>query len=69
MKLSIIIIILTIISIAAGLYFFGKKAIYNEGLEETYGGWEKDADVPPDPNNPGFTVEWNVSRVLAPVKS
>ncbi len=30
----------------------------NEGLGE----WSTDADVPPDPNNPGNPVQWNITR-------
>ena len=69
LKLGFVIGVLTIISIAAGWYFYPKQVIYGEGFEEDFGGWEGDADVPPDPNNPGFLVEWNVSRVTSPVKS
>jgi len=69
LKLGFVIGVLTIISIAAGWYFYPKQVIYGEGFEEDFGGWEGDADVPPDPNNPGFLVDWNVSRVTSPVKS
>jgi hypothetical protein len=61
--------ILTVISALAGWYFYPKQVIYNEGFEEGFSEWEGDADVPPDPNNPGSLVEWNVSRVTSPVKS
>lgn len=67
--LGVVIGILAILSILAGWYFYPQQAIYNQGFEENFGGWEEDADVPPDPNKPGFPVEWNVSRVTAPVKS
>ena len=69
LKLGIIIGILIIISATAGWYFYPKSVIYTEGFEKDFGGWEGDADVPPDPNNPGSPVDWNVSRVTSPVKS
>ena len=69
LKLGVVIVILTIISVAAGLYFQPKTTTYIEGFEEDLGGWEGDADVPPDPNNPGSPVDWKISRVTSPVKS
>ena len=69
LKLGVVIGILTIISVAAGWYFHPNPLIYDEGFEEDFGGWEGDADVPSDPNNPGSPVDWNVSRVTSPVKS
>jgi len=69
LKLGVVIGILTIISATAGWYFCPKPVIYDEGFEEDFGGWEGDADVPPDPNNPGSLVDWNVTRVTSPVKS
>jgi len=69
LKLGVVIGILIIISATAGWYFYPKSVIYTEGFEEDFGGWEGDADVPPDPNNPGSLVDWNVSRVTSPVKS
>jgi len=68
LKLGVAIGILTIISVAAGWYFHPIPIRYDEGFEEDFGGWEGDADVPPDPNNPGSLVDWNVSRVTSPVK-
>jgi hypothetical protein len=68
-KLGVVIGILIIISATAGWYFYPKSVIYTEGFEEDFGGWEGNADVPPDPNNPGSLVNWNVSRVTSPVKS
>ena len=69
LKLGVVIGILIIISATAGWYFYPKSVIYTEGFEEDFGGWEGDADVPPDPNNPDSLVDWNVSRVTSPVKS
>jgi hypothetical protein len=69
LKLGVVIGILTIISVLIGWYFYPKSVIYDEGFEEDFGGWIRDADVPPDPNNPGSLVVWNASRVTSPVKS
>ena len=69
LKLGVVIGILTVISAAAGWYFHPNPRLYDEGFEENFGGWKGDADVPPDPNNPGSLVDWNVSRVTSPVKS
>jgi hypothetical protein len=69
LRLGVAIGILIIISATAGWYFHPKPARYDEGFEEDFGGWIDDADVPPDPNNPGSLVDWNVSRVTSPVKS
>lgn len=69
LKLGVVVGILTIISVAAGWYFYPKPVRYDEGFEEDFGGWIGDADVPPDPNNPSSLVDWNVSRVTSPVKS
>jgi hypothetical protein len=68
-KLGAIIAILTIISAMAGWYLYPKPATYTEGFEQDFGGWTGDANVPPDPNNLGSLVEWNVSRVTSPTKS
>jgi hypothetical protein len=69
LKWVVVVGILMVISVVAGWYFYPKPVTYNEGFEEGFGGWIGDADVPPDPNNPGSFVEWNVSRVTSPVKS
>ena len=68
-KLGAAIGILTIISAATGWYFGPKSIAYNESFEQDFGGWTGDTDVPPDPNNPGSNVEWNVSRTTSPAKS
>jgi hypothetical protein len=70
-KLAAVAAILSIITIAvivAG-HFQPETTTYNEGFEDDVGGWEGDADVPPDPNNPRSLVDWNVSRVNSPIKS
>jgi hypothetical protein len=69
LKLGISIVILTIISAAAGWYFCPKPSSHTQGFETNFGGWTEDADVPQDPNNPGSYVDWNVSRVNSPAKS
>ena len=65
MKLSFksyfVIGILIVVSVVAVWYFYPKPILYNESFEEGFANWEADADVPPDPNNPGQYVAWNVS--------
>jgi hypothetical protein len=68
-KLGVVVGIIAIIGVAAVWYFQPKTATYTEDFEEGFGGWTADADVPQDPNKPGSTVDWNVSRVTYPVKS
>ena len=46
-------------------YLLPRPAVYNEGFEQNFGGWGKDAQVPLDPNNPGHSVAWDVSRVTS----
>jgi hypothetical protein len=69
LKWGVVVGILTIISVAAGWYFYPKPVIYDDDFEQDFGGWIGDADVPPDPNNPSSLVDWNVSRVTSPAKS
>jgi hypothetical protein len=69
LKLGVAIVILTVISAAAGWYFCPRPARHNEDFENDFGGWTGDADVPPDPNNPDSPVDWNASRVTSPAKS
>jgi hypothetical protein len=40
-------------------------ALFDEGFEQGFGDWVKDADLPLDPNNPGHFVTWNISRVTS----
>jgi hypothetical protein len=69
LKWGVVIGILIIISIVAGWCFYPKPVVYDEGFEADFGGWTGDADVPPDPNNPGSPVDWNISRVTSPTKT
>ena len=64
-KIYFVIGILLVVSAVAGWYFYPKPIVYIESFEEDFGGWMEDADVPPDPNNPGHPVAWNVSRVAS----
>jgi len=41
----------------------------NEGFEDGFSDWVADAYVPLDPNNPGHSVEWNISLVTSTAKS
>lgn len=46
-------------------YFYPTPLVYTESFEHDFGGWVADADAPFDPNDPGYTVDWNVSRVAS----
>lgn len=35
---------------------------FSEGFEEDFTGWETGSDVPQDPNNPGTSVDWDITR-------
>jgi len=66
--------ILTIIAITAVLgisyiYLYTKPQVMKESFENDFGGWVADADVPPDPNNPGHTVEWSITRATTTAHS
>ena len=68
MKRIVTIFLISAILLASALatwYFLPKPVLSTEGFEEDLGGWTKDADVPPDPNNPGHDVAWDVSRVTS----
>ena len=64
-KIYFVIGILIIISVVAVWYFYSRPIVYGESFEEGFANWEADADVPPDPNNPGHPVAWDVSRVAS----
>ncbi len=40
-----------------------------ENFEKGFGEWSADADVPSDPNNPGYPVEWRIDRVSSVSRS
>ena len=68
MKLSfkiLFVIGILLVSAFAVWYILPRPAVYNEGFEQNFGGWGKDAQVPLDPNNPGHSVAWDVSRVTS----
>ncbi len=64
-KIYLIIGLLIVVSVVAAWYFYPNPVVYSESFEGDLGGWMENADVPPDPNNPGYTVAWNVSRVTS----
>ena len=64
-KVYLVIGILIVIITVAAWYFYPTPVVYNESFENDFGGWMADADVPLDPNNPGHSVDWNVSRVAS----
>lgn len=62
-------ILLTASALVAFLLLGSQKTplVITEDFERNEGAgfaeWNADADVPPDPNNPGNTVQWHVTRV------
>lgn len=64
-KIYFVIGVLIVVSVVAVWYFYPKPVVYRESFEGNFGGWMENADVPPDPNNPGYPVAWNVSRVTS----
>jgi len=64
-KIYFVIGVLIVVSVVAVWYFYPKPVVYSESFEGNFGGWMENADVPPDPNNPGHPVAWNVSRVTS----
>ena len=64
-KIYFVIGVLIVVSVVAVWYFYPKPVVYSESFEGNFGGWMENADVPPDPNNPGYPVAWNVSRVTS----
>lgn len=72
MKLSsktlLVVGIVIVISTVGAWYFYPKPVMFSEGsegFEQGLGEWVKDAHVPPDPNNPGHPVAWEVNRVTS----
>lgn len=62
--------VMLIITIVFGVrYFQPRPIILEEGFEEGFGGWIAGADMPLDPNNPGQTVAWSITRVTNLSKS
>jgi hypothetical protein len=68
-KIYLIVGILILVSVLAAWHFHSEPVMYNESFEQDFGGWIENADAPPDPNNPGRYVAWNVSRVMYPAHS
>jgi len=64
-KIYFVIGILIVVSAVSVWHFYPKPIVYSESFEEGFANWEADADVPPDPNNPGHPVAWSVSRVAS----
>lgn len=61
----IIIFVVAVFSVAFAWYSSPRAIIYNESFEQNFGGWMKNVDVPLDPNNPGHSVAWNVTRSVS----
>ncbi len=67
--LAAVAITLAAVSISGAWYFYPKPTVFKESFEEGFGEWVPGADVPLDPNNPGHTVAWNITRSTAVSKT
>ncbi len=58
---------LVVVGILSVWYFdaMTNSALIDEGFEQGLDDWVKNADLPPDPNNPGHLVAWNISRATS----
>jgi len=64
-KVVCTIVLLLVIAISFGvwqIWLYLNPLVVKEGFESGFEEWEADADVPYDPNNPGQTVGWNITR-------
>jgi len=61
-----------LVVVVLGAWYFStylNRQVITEDFESGFGEWVTDADVPLDPNNPGHSVEWNITLVTDPVRS
>ena len=58
---SLLVVSLLLISSSNPLQYQNPETI-QEDFEKDFGEWTPDAQVPPDPKNPGHLVEWNITR-------
>ncbi len=47
------------------VWLYLNPLVLKEDFEGGFGEWVADADVPPDPNDPDQTVEWNITRTMS----
>ncbi len=64
-RILVVVGLVIAISTVSAWYFYPKPTMFSEGFEQDFGGWVKGAQVPPDPNNPGHPVAWEVNRVTS----
>ena len=64
-KLCFVFAFVSLVSVLAVWYFYSylTPTVLREDFERGFGEWVPDADVPLDPNNPGYAVEWRIERV------
>jgi len=58
-------VLLLVIAVSFGvwqIWLYLNPLVVKTGFESGFEEWEDDADVPHDPNNPGQTVGWNITR-------
>ncbi len=61
--LTLIILIGTIIGVIFAFYMKPMSQTVVEDFEQGFGEWISDGDVPLDPNNSSYPVEWHITRV------
>ncbi len=66
-KVHMVFVVLIIIATGLGAIsvwiFLQEPPKYFEDFENGLGAWVVDAEVPEDPNNPGQSIEWHITRV------
>jgi len=68
-KIYSILALMIIVGIFGAWYFYGQMVqtsrpqTIRDDFENGFGKWIADSDVPLDPNNPGYSVEWRIERV------
>lgn len=64
---ALVVMVASALVLMVGILGFLNKSsnpqLIQESFENSFGEWSADADVPPDPNNPGYLVEWHIDRV------
>ncbi|MEM2912069.1 MAG: hypothetical protein QXM52_00100 [Candidatus Bathyarchaeia archaeon] len=66
-KVYVALVVMVTLALIVGILGILNKSSNSQAIRESFengfGEWSADADVPPDPNNPSYPVEWHVNRV------
>jgi len=66
---ALTVIILASVFISWYYFTYLRPLKLSEDFESGLGEWIADGDIPLDPNNPGHTMQWNITRVTDAAKS